>query len=48
MSLITDVFQKLETAKSVVTYMAKNSPVRKLTESQHAKESKTLLKSERK
>ena len=45
MSLIADVFQKLLTAKCVVTYMPKKPRVRTFMDSQYVKGSKTLLKS---
>ena len=47
MTLIADVFSKLQTPKNVVRYMSKKSRFRGPFERQHGKWTQTLLQSER-
>ena len=46
MTLIADVYMKLQTGKDVVRQMSKQSPFRRLFNKGHGKRCQTLLKSE--
>ena len=47
MTVIANVFPKLETPKNVVRYMSKKSRFKGPFDRQHGKRAKTLLRSER-